>query len=79
LPVINAPPDQVEDLNTRLELTSRLLKINDIGNSLEQLYQIRKKDRAFRNDLGHRGMLALFNMLGNTGELYKNYREIIMS
>lgn len=67
------------DLNIRLELASRLLKINDIENSLEQLYQIRQKDRAFRNNLGHRGMLALFNLLGNSGEVYETYRKKIMT
>jgi len=67
------------DLNIRLELASRLLKIDDIENSLEQLYQIRQKDRAFRNNLGHRGMLALFNILGNSGEVYETYRKKIMT
>lgn len=66
------------DLNTRLELASRLLKIDDIENSLEQLYQIRQKDRAFRNNLGHRGMLALFSLLGNSGKVYERYRKKIM-
>ncbi len=63
------------EVNIRLELASRLLKIDDIENSLEQLYQIRQKDRAFRNNLGHRGMLALFNLLGNSGEVYETYRK----
>ncbi|GMR05790.1 MAG: thioredoxin [Gammaproteobacteria bacterium] len=67
------------DLNIRLELASRLLKIDDIENSLEQLYQIRQKDRAFRNNLGHRGMLALFNLLGNSGDVYETYRKKIMT
>lgn len=67
------------DLNVRLELASRLLKIDDIEHSLEQLYKIRQKDRAFRNNLGHRGMLALFSLLGNSGEVYETYRKKIMT
>ncbi|HEC27492.1 MAG TPA: tetratricopeptide repeat protein [Gammaproteobacteria bacterium] len=66
-------------LNVRLELASRLLKIDDIERSLEQLYKIRQKDRAFRNNLGHRGMLALFSLLGNSGEVYETYRKKIMT
>lgn len=64
-------PDQPEK---RLELASILLKIDDIESSLEQLYMIRLHDRAFRNDIGHRGMQALFAMLGDEHELVEKYR-----
>lgn len=63
-----------EQPGKRLELASILLKIDDIESSLEQLYLIHQYDRGFRNDIGHRGMQALFAMLSEEDELVKKYR-----
>jgi len=62
-------------LDTRLELASILFKIDDIESALEQLYQIHLQDRGFRNDIGHRGMQALFSILGDGHELVREYRR----
>mgnify|MGYP001546115218 FL=1 len=67
-------PDQLEK---RLKLASILLKIDDIESALEQLYAIRQADRTFRDDIGQRGMLALFSMLGDDDELVDKYRSRI--
>jgi thioredoxin-like negative regulator of GroEL len=64
-------PDQLEK---RLKLASILVKIDDLESALEQLYAIRQADRTFRDDIGHRGMLALFGMLGEENDLVTRYR-----
>lgn len=64
-------PDQPE---MRLELASILVKIDDIESAMEQLYRIHQHDRGFRNDIGQRGMMALFSMLDDDDELVKKYR-----
>lgn len=67
-------PGQVEK---RLKLASILLKIDDLESSLEQLYAIRQTDRTFRDDIGHRGMIALFGILGDENDLVLKYRAKI--
>ena len=64
-------PDQLEK---RLKLASILVKIDDLESALEQLYAIRQADRTFRDDIGHRGMLALFGILGEENDLVARYR-----
>jgi len=66
-----------DDLPRRLELASILLQIDDLDSALEQLLQIRRHDRGFRDDIGHRGLLALFGMLGEDHELTRRYRDRI--
>lgn len=71
---LEATPGQ---LDKRLELASILFKIDDIESALEQLYQIRQHDREFHNDLGQRGMLALFAILGDEHELVQKYKDLL--
>jgi putative thioredoxin len=44
-------------------------------NALEQLLALMQKDRAFGDDAARKGLLAVFDILGGSGELVKRYRN----
>jgi len=84
----DAPP--AHELETRLErdprdsearhrLAARLVANGDYEAGLEHLFQLMKSDRAYGEDAGRKGMLMVFDMLGNEGELVMRYRSRMMA
>jgi putative thioredoxin len=50
--------------------------INDrMEDALETFMYILKRDRGFRDDIGRKSLLAVFELLGNEGELVTSYRR----
>jgi putative thioredoxin len=43
--------------------------------AMDQLLEILKRDRGFKDDAGRKGMLKVFDMLGGSGELVSRYRQ----
>ena len=43
--------------------------------ALEAFLEIFKRDRGFRDDAGRKGLLAVFELLGDQGELVNSYRR----
>jgi putative thioredoxin len=62
------------DLEARFRLASRCLVDNDLEEAMTQLLEITRRDRAFREGAGRKGLLALFHILGDKGELVERYR-----
>ncbi len=59
-------------------LLSALALVNDAYEpSLEQLLEIVRRDRGFMNDIGRRGMTAIFALLGRDHELSQRYRVLL--
>lgn len=84
----DAPPAQ--ELEGRLErnpkdsearqlLAARRIADGDYEAGLEHLFQLMKSDRTFGEDAGRKGMLMVFDMLGNQGELVTRYRSRMMA
>ena len=63
------------DLEARLQLANLCASRHDYVQALEQLLEIVRRDRSFRNDIGRKTMLQIFNLLGNRGELVDEYRR----
>ncbi len=63
------------DLEARLELAEVRIARRDFGPALEQLLEIVKRDRGFRDDVGRRKMLAVFDMAAGEPELVSDYRR----
>jgi len=61
----------------RYQLSAIKLMLNDYAGAMEQLLEIVRRDRAFREDAGRKGLVAIFNMLGNEHELVANYRTLL--
>lgn len=71
--------DQPNDLVARLQLASVRLVADDLENALTELLEITRRDRTFRQDIGRRGLVTLFDLLGNTHPLTARYRSQLMS
>ncbi len=65
-------PDNCE---ARQQLSNAYLASGDFQNAMEQLLEIMKRDRQFNDDAGRKGLLKVFEMLGNSGELVNHYRK----
>jgi putative thioredoxin len=73
---IEAAPD---DLEARLQLANACASRQQYGEALEQLLEIVRRDRSFRDDIGRKTMLQVFNILGNQSELVSEYRRKLSS
>jgi len=61
----------------RYQLSAVKLMQNDYQGAMDQLLEIVRRDRDFRQDAGRRGLLAIFNMLGADHEMVANYRSML--
>lgn len=61
----------------RYQLSAIRLLQNDFAGAMEQLLEIVRRDRDFREDAGRKGLIAIFNMLGNENEMVTSYRSLL--
>lgn len=66
-----------DNLEARYQLSALNLIEDDFAGALKALLEIVRRDRDFRGDAGRRGMVAIFNMLGNEHELVIQYRPML--
>ena len=64
-----------DDLEARLKLANVLVATNRAAEGMDQLLEIVRRDRSFRDDIGRKTLLDVFNLLGGSGELVKDYRR----
>jgi putative thioredoxin len=65
------------DCESRYALAAHKLLHGDMDGAMEQLFEVMKRDRAFHDDAGHKGLLRVFELLGNQGELVSKYRKLM--
>ncbi|MFK5970496.1 MAG: thioredoxin [Candidatus Marithrix sp.] len=70
--VLNSEPD---NLMARYQLSAKKILNGEHEIAMQHLVEIMRKSRSFENDAGHNGLLTLFTLLGNQGELVNNYRH----
>lgn len=71
---ILAEPDKTV---ARYQLSAVKLLQNDYTGAMQQLLEIVRRDRSFREDAGRKGLIAIFNMLGNDNEMVTTYRSLL--
>lgn len=62
------------DSHARYLLAAHRVVAHDYEEALEQLLELMKRDRSFKDDAGRKGILMIFSMLGGEGELITRYR-----
>ena len=67
------------DLEARLQLANLNVARQDYAAALEELLDIVRRDRAFRDDIARKTMLQVFSLLDNQGELVSEYRKRLAS
>jgi len=65
------------DLDAREQLSAVLVSQAMFEPALEQLFEIMKRDRDYKDDAGRKGLLSLFEMLGAENPLVGVYRRRI--
>ncbi len=71
--------DNPRDLEARYQLSALKLVQDDYPGALENLFEIMKLNRAFRDDGGRRGLVAIFKILGDGHELVARYRALMFN
>ncbi len=64
-----------EDLDARHQLAARLIDDETYEPALEQLLEIMRRDRKFRDGLGRRALVAAFTIIGPGSALVARYRR----
>lgn len=67
------------DLEARLQLAKLRVANQDYAAALDELLEIVRRDRSFRDDIARKTMLQVFSLLGNQGELVSEYRKRLAS
>lgn len=70
--------DHPHESLTRYQLAAYQVMRGDYEAALENLLTLMKRDRAFQDDAGRKGMLAVFDLLG-AGDLVARYRAKMMN
>ncbi len=77
------PPDELvktlaanpKDSEARYQLAARRVLEGAYEAALDQLLEIVRRDRKFRDDAARKAILAVFNILGGQGEIVSRYRK----
>lgn len=65
------------DYEARLTLAARALIADRMEEAMQRLLDLARQAPAYREDIGRRGLLALFDMLGGEHELTRRYRALL--
>jgi len=64
-----------EDLEARFDLASALIARRKYADALEHLLEIVKRDRTFRDDIGRKTMLSVFDLAAHQPQLVGEWRR----
>jgi putative thioredoxin len=67
--------DKPDDMEARHQLAARHVLADRLEPALQELLHILQHDRSYGDDAGRKGMLAVFDLLGNGGDLVADYRR----
>jgi putative thioredoxin len=72
--LLTAIAANAKDSAARYELAAHLVLRQQYEAALDQLLEIVRTDRKFRDDAGRKAMVSIFNLLGGSGDLVNQYR-----
>ena len=79
VPDVPALADAIEkdpdNLQSRYQLSAHKVILEEYEAAMDQLLEIIRRDRTFRDDGARKALLDIFTMLGNSGDLVKRYRS----
>lgn len=71
--------DNPADSEARYQLSAHRVLAEDFEGAMEQLLEIMRYDRKFRDDAGRKGLLSVFELLDGAGPLVSRYRTLMSS
>ncbi len=66
-----------KDSEARYQLSARYAAEGRHEDAMQQLLEIVKRDRSYNDDAGRKGLLRMFELLGDQGELVSKYRRLL--
>ncbi len=66
--------DDPKNNDARYQLSAHKIMAGEYEEAMEHLLEIMRRDRKFQDDAGRKGLLSVFNLLGNEGPLVSRYR-----
>ena len=69
--------DNPDDLEARYRLCALSMVQDDYENAMQQLLEIARRNDAFRDQVGRKGLLAIFDLLGTDDERARHYRGLL--
>lgn len=66
-----------DDLDAHFQRAARLLAADEFAAAMDELLWITRTDRSYRHDIGRNSLLALFDLLGGTHPLTRQYRQAL--
>ncbi len=67
--------DNPDDLDAMFKMSSYMTAAENYEGAISLLLKIMQKDRGFKDDAGRKGLIELFDMLGNDNPLVQTYRR----
>lgn len=67
------------DLEARYMRAAQCLVADDMDSAMAELLEIVRRDRGFRQDVGRRGLVSLFDLLGSAHPLTAQYRPLLVN
>ena len=67
------------DLAARYDLANHAIAAQDFDDALAQLLEIVKRDRGFREDIGRKTMLSVFELLAHDPDRVAHWRRALSS
>ena len=64
-----------DDLLSRYQLSAHKVILEEYEAAMDQLLEIIRRDRTYRDDGARKALLDIFTILGNSGDLVKRYRS----
>lgn len=63
------------NLKARYQLSARKIVNGDYETGMDQLFEIMRRDRGFEDDAGRKGLISVFEILGNEDKRVQRYRS----
>ena len=77
--VESAVADNPNDLEARYQLSTLQVLAGEYEAAMDQLLEVLRQDRGFKEDAGRKGLIEVFSLLGNSGPVVKRYRRLMAS
>ena len=75
--LVRSIEEDADNLEARFQLANQLVQGQHLAEALDQLIEIIKRDKTFRDDAPRQTILKIFDLAGGKGELVSQYRSLL--
>nr|MDJ0958217.1 tetratricopeptide repeat protein [Arenicellales bacterium] len=75
--LVRSIEEDAGNLEARFQLANKLAQSQRLAEALDQLIEIIKRDKSFRDDAPRQTILKIFDLVGGKGDLVSRYRSLL--